>query len=37
VKIPDNIFAEIKFPSFSKILSNYEIWKDGILMESLQL
>jgi MFS superfamily sulfate permease-like transporter len=32
VKIPDNIFAEIKFPSFSKILSNYEIWKDGILI-----
>lgn len=32
VSIPSNIFAEIKFPDFSKILSNSEIWKDGILI-----
>lgn len=32
VKIPNNIFAEIKFPDFSKIITNYEIWKDGILI-----
>ena len=32
VNIPSNIFAEIKFPDFSKILSNSEIWKDGILI-----
>ena len=32
VNIPENMFAEIKFPEFSKILSNQEIWKDGILI-----
>ena len=32
VNIPSNIFEEIKFPDFSKILSNSEIWKDGILI-----
>lgn len=32
VKIPNNIFAELKFPDFSKILNNFEIWKDGILI-----
>jgi len=32
VKIPDNMFAEIKFPDFTKILSNVEIWKDGLLI-----
>lgn len=32
VKIPDNIFAEIKFPDFSKILTTPEIWKDGLLI-----
>lgn len=35
VRIPSNIFAEIKFPDFSKILSNTEIWKDGILIGML--
>ena len=32
MNIPENMFAEIKFPEFSKILSNQEIWKDGILI-----
>lgn len=35
VNIPSNIFAEIKFPDFSKILSNSEIWKYGILIGTL--
>lgn len=32
VRIPDNIFAEIKFPDFSQILIKKEIWKDGLLI-----
>lgn len=30
VNIPDNIFADISFPDFSKFFSNIEIWKDGL-------
>lgn len=29
VHIPDNIFAEISFPDFSKLFSSAEIWKQG--------
>jgi MFS superfamily sulfate permease-like transporter len=32
VNIPENIFGNISFPAFSKILSNGEIWKDGIII-----
>jgi MFS superfamily sulfate permease-like transporter len=32
VNIPSNIFAELKFPDFTKILSNIEIWKNGLLI-----
>jgi MFS superfamily sulfate permease-like transporter len=32
VHIPSNIFASILFPDFSKIFSNAEIWKDGIII-----
>ena len=32
VQIPENIFGHISFPAFSKILSNGEIWKDGIII-----
>lgn len=30
VSIPDNVFADISFPDFSKLFSNIEIWKDGL-------
>jgi MFS superfamily sulfate permease-like transporter len=30
VNIPSNIFSNISFPDLSKILSNHQIWKDGI-------
>jgi len=30
VNIPDNVFADIAFPDFSKLFSNVAIWKDGI-------
>jgi len=30
VNIPSNIFSNISFPDLSKILSNPQIWKDGI-------
>lgn len=32
VKIPSNIFASISFPDFSKLFSNNEIWKDGLII-----
>ncbi len=32
VNIPTNIFYNISFPDFSKLLSVKEIWKDGILI-----
>jgi MFS superfamily sulfate permease-like transporter len=32
VNIPSNIFGNISFPAFSKIFSNSEIWKDGIII-----
>ena len=32
VTIPSNIFAEISFPDFSKLFSNTEIWKDGLII-----
>jgi MFS superfamily sulfate permease-like transporter len=35
VKIPLNIFANISFPDFTKLFSNKEIWKDGIIIGSL--
>ena len=32
VTIPANIFANITFPDFSRIFSNSEIWKDGLII-----
>lgn len=32
VTIPDNIFASILFPDFSKLFSSFEIWKDGLII-----
>ncbi|MGX5688028.1 SulP family inorganic anion transporter [Arcticibacter tournemirensis] len=32
VNIPSNIFADISFPDFSKLFSNTEIWKDGLII-----
>ncbi|MGB3007444.1 MAG: SulP family inorganic anion transporter [Chitinophagaceae bacterium] len=32
VNIPDNIFGSISFPDFSKLFSNANIWKDGIII-----
>jgi MFS superfamily sulfate permease-like transporter len=32
VNIPDNIFAAISFPDFSKLFSKVDIWKDGIII-----
>lgn len=32
VNISSNIFESISFPDFSKIFSNSEIWKDGIII-----
>jgi MFS superfamily sulfate permease-like transporter len=32
VNIPSNIFADMLFPDFSKIMSSVEIWKDGIMI-----
>lgn len=32
VNIPSNIFSSITFPDFSKIFSNSEIWKDGLII-----
>ena len=32
VSIPDNIFASISFPDFTKFFSSFEIWKNGLIM-----
>jgi len=32
VNIPDNIFASVSFPDFTKLFSTTEIWKDGIII-----
>jgi MFS superfamily sulfate permease-like transporter len=32
VNIPSNVFANISLPDFSKIFSNIDIWKDGIMV-----
>ncbi|HMT95660.1 MAG TPA: SulP family inorganic anion transporter [Ferruginibacter sp.] len=32
VNIPSNVFANISFPDFTKLFSNSEIWKDGIVI-----
>lgn len=32
VNIPSNIFTSISFPEFSRLFSNSEIWKDGIII-----
>ncbi|HMH32648.1 MAG TPA: SulP family inorganic anion transporter [Puia sp.] len=32
VHIPSNVFASIQFPDLSKIFSNIEIWKDGVII-----
>jgi len=32
VNIPNNIFGSIALPAFSKIFSNEEIWKDGLII-----
>jgi len=32
VNIPKNIFGNISFPAFSKLFSNSEIWKDGVII-----
>lgn len=32
VAIPDNLFAQIQFPDFSKLFSNFKIWEDGIII-----
>jgi len=32
VNIPSNIFSSISFPDFSKLFSNTEIWKDGMII-----
>lgn len=35
VSIPDNVFSTISFPDFSKLFSNLEIWKTGIMIGML--
>jgi len=32
VSIPENVFASIRFPEFTKLFSNIEIWKAGVLI-----
>jgi len=32
VNIPSNVFSNISFPDFSKLFSNLEIWKDGVII-----
>lgn len=32
VNIPNNVFAQISFPDFSKIFSSGRLWKDGIVI-----
>ncbi len=35
VNIPQQIFKNIAFPDFSKLFSNLEIWKDGLMIGAL--
>ena len=35
VNIPSNVFASIRFPDFSQLFTNAEIWKDGIIIGAL--
>ena len=35
VNIPDNIFAHIQFPDFSKLFSTQQVWKDGLVIGML--
>jgi MFS superfamily sulfate permease-like transporter len=35
VNIPGNVFASISFPDFSKLFSNSEVWKYGIIIGAL--
>ncbi|HOZ69485.1 MAG TPA: SulP family inorganic anion transporter [Chitinophagaceae bacterium] len=35
VLVPSNVFAEIRFPDFSQLFSNVEIWKAGLLIGGL--
>ncbi|MBE2231824.1 MAG: SulP family inorganic anion transporter [Chitinophagaceae bacterium] len=35
VNIPANVFADIKFPDFSQLFSNSEVWKAGLLIGML--
>jgi MFS superfamily sulfate permease-like transporter len=35
VHIPNNIFADISFPDFSKLFTTAEIWKDGLMIAAL--
>jgi MFS superfamily sulfate permease-like transporter len=32
VNIPSNVFADITFPDFSRLFSNTEIWKSGLII-----
>lgn len=32
VSIPENVFASIRYPEFTKLFSNIEIWKAGVLI-----
>lgn len=32
VNIPQNVFASITFPDFSKLFSSYDLWKDGLVI-----
>jgi MFS superfamily sulfate permease-like transporter len=32
VNIPSNVFESVSFPDFSKLFSNTDIWKDGIII-----
>lgn len=35
VKIPANIFSQIKFPDFSQLFANKQIWSDGLKLGAL--
>jgi len=32
VNIPDNVFMDVSFPDFSKLFTNAEVWKVGIIL-----
>jgi len=32
VSIPANLFGQISFPDFSKLFSNTQVWKDGVII-----